>query len=250
MRVIKDLKYNEWNALDIYAADKKDADTIVYFHGGGIESGDKSDSYYVEMAECFAREGYHFVSVNYRLYPRAKYPDYLTDCAEAVAFVENARKNRHEKGKLFIAGQSAGAWIATMLAVNEGLLKAVGIDNGKIDGWIIDSAQMTSHFNVIKHEKGLDPNLQRIDEFAPLYYVNKETAFSRMLLIFYERDMPCRPEQNLLFYKSILLFRSEADVSCICLPGQHCQGSTVKDENGEYSFVRATFKWLKEVKKL
>ena len=67
-----------------------------------------------------------------------------------------------------------------------------------------------------------------------------------MLLFFYDRDMACREEQNMLFIKSIFYFNPQANLKYQKLVGTHCFGSIKKDENGEYAFARETLKWLKE----
>jgi len=143
-----------------------------------------------------------------------------------------------------VAGQSAGAWIALMLCLNPRYLNALNLSPLDISGWIIDSAQTTSHFNVIKRERGENPLLQRIDEYAPLYYVDENTRFTRMLLMFYREDMPCRPEQNRLFARVVFTFNQNANIRLIELPGGHCHGSSVKDSDGQYPFVKETLKWL------
>ncbi len=71
--------------LDLYLPEGDNFDTIVYFHGGGLEGGHKDDYYYVDMAKSFAKNGYGFASVEYRKYPNAKFPDFLEDCALATA---------------------------------------------------------------------------------------------------------------------------------------------------------------------
>ena len=48
----------------------------------------------------------------------------------------------------------------------------MGVDTDFISGYISDSAQMTTHFNVLR-ERGLDTRLERIDEAAPLFYLMK-----------------------------------------------------------------------------
>jgi acetyl esterase/lipase len=55
--------------LDIYyPADKKDYTTVVWFHGGGITSGNK------HIPEKLKKQGIAVVAVNYRLSPKAKCP--------------------------------------------------------------------------------------------------------------------------------------------------------------------------------
>ena len=248
MKKIENIEYSKKHneKLDVYLPDEKGFITVIYFHGGGIVAGDKADSFYVEIAERFAENGYAFVSVNYRMYPNAKFPDFLEDAAEAVAYTKKHIPEWGGSGEVMISGQSAGAWMSLMLCLNKKYLNAVGIDPSEISAWLIDSAQTTTHFNVLKYELGEDPNLQRINEFAPQFFVDAQTSFSKMLLIFYENDMPCRKEQNMLFYKSVLLFNKEADIVYKTLPGEHCHGSTQKDADGEFAYVKTAFAWLKE----
>ena len=230
--------------LDLYLPVSSGFRTIVYFHGGGIEAGDKADGNVVEIAEHFASLGYAFVSVNYRMYPQAKFPDFLRDCAAATAYARVHCKEWGGNGELVVSGQSAGAWMALMLCTDPIWLREFGIDSAEISGWLIDSAQTTSHFNVLKYERGEHPGVQRIDEFSPQFFVGPELKFSRILLIFYEEDMPCRPEQNRLFERSVRAFFPDADLTCVQLPGGHCHGSSVKDGDGEYAFVKVAISWL------
>ena len=246
MKVYQDIAYgpNPENKLDMYLPNQNGYSTIVYFHGGGLESGDKADENYLGVAKSLVEKGYGFISVNYRMYPQAKFPDYLKDGAQAVAWVKAHIDEYGGNGDLYVSGQSAGAWMSIMLCLNEQFLQNVGISPLEIKGWIIDSAQMTSHFNVLKYETGEDPNLQRIDRFAPLYYVNSQTKCNRMLLLFYEEDIPCRPEQNMLFIKAMQSLNKSVDLQYKQLPGGHCHGSVERDEDGEYAYVKEAIRWF------
>ena len=247
MKKVKNIVYNEATGccLDAYLPAVNGFPTIVYFHGGGLEAGDKADENYLGMAESFVRNGYGFLSVNYRMYPTAKFPEYLEDGAAAIAWAKARVQEYGGNGELYVSGQSAGAWISAMLCVNEKYLQMVGVSPLEIKGWIIDSAQMTSHFNVLKYELGCDPNLQRINEYAPLYYVNSQTKFHRMLILFYDKDMPCRAEQNMLFIKAVQHFCPGIDLEYKQLEGGHCQGSSERDSDGEYAYVKEALRWLK-----
>ena len=248
MKRLLDIAYDcgEKNKLDAYLPEGKELPIIVYFHGGGLEGGDKGDENFREIGESFADGGYGFVSVNYLLYGDVEdFPYYITDCAKAIAYIRQNISRFSGNGQIFVSGQSAGAWIALMLCLNPRYLKDLGISPQEISGWIIDSAQTTSHFNVIKRERGDNPLLQRIDEYAPLYYVDNNTRFTRMLMMFYREDMPCRPEQNRLFVSAVSAFNQNADIRFLELPGEHCHGSSVKDSDGQYPFVKEALKWLK-----
>ena len=248
MRTFPNLQYSQKHTekLDVYLPDGDGFTTVVYFHGGGLKVHARAKENFVEIAHSFVKKGYAFVSVDYRIYPDAKFPDFLEDGAAAVAFVKERIPAWGGNGKIIASGQSAGAWIAAMLCLDKKYLGEVGINAEQIDGWIIDSAQMTAHFNVMNTEQGLHPLAQRINEFAPLYFVDENTSFSKMLLIYYDKDMPTRPEQNRLFYKTVLAFKNDADIECEQLLGGHCYGSEHKDDDGEYAFVKTSFAWLEK----
>ena len=60
--------------LDIYYPEnKKDFSTIVWFHGGGMEGGNKF------IPKELREQGFAVVAVNYRLSPKAKNPAYIED---------------------------------------------------------------------------------------------------------------------------------------------------------------------------
>ena len=248
MRRLQNIAYNEHAEckLDVYLPEEKNFKTVVYFHGGGLEMHGRNGEHTVNIAQSFVKAGYAFVSADYRIYPQAKAPEFLLDAADAVAFVNGKLTEWGGDGNILLSGQSAGAWLCLMLCLDKKYLKSVGVDSTQIKGWIIDSAQTTAHFNVLKKEFGVNPLTQCINEYAPQYFVNENTKFSKMLLIYYQKDMPCRPEQNKLFYASVLAFEPKADIQCVELAGEHCHGSSVKEEDGEYAYVKTALAWLKQ----
>lgn len=222
--------------MDLFLPEQEEFFTIVHFHGGGLIEGDKGDTH--QYAEHLAKAGFAVATANYSLLPNNKFPSFVEDAAQAVKYVlENINQYGKSKG-IIVAGQSAGAYLTLMLCLNKEYLKSVGIDNKIIKGWISDAGQPTSHFNILKYEKGLDPLLQRIDETAPLYYVNDQAEFSHLFLLTYEEDLPNRLEQNKLLYSSIKTFNKEADVILKVLNGYHCHGSSELDEDNEYEVVK------------
>lgn len=112
----KNLSYGELDRhkLDIYRAEtpKAGAPVLVFIHGGGWDSGSKD--IYKFLAEGFTLEGYDVVVPNYRLYPEARYPDFLEDSAKAVAFTARQFEGR----PLVLMGHSAGAYNVLMLGLN------------------------------------------------------------------------------------------------------------------------------------
>jgi acetyl esterase/lipase len=104
---------------------------IVFTYGGGFKSGSKDE--YGFVAEAFSSLGYVTVIFDYRLYPQATWPAYLEDGAQAIAWVsKEIGKYGGDPNRILIAGHSAGAYIAAMLAVNPEYLRAANVPDGTI----------------------------------------------------------------------------------------------------------------------
>ena len=83
MREIKDIDYggenNPLQMFDIFLPDEDNFDTLIYFHGGGLERGSrKAGKRYIPLTE----KGIAVVSAEYRMYPEAHFPDFLEDAAK------------------------------------------------------------------------------------------------------------------------------------------------------------------------
>ena len=245
MRKVFNINFYQDKYMDLFLPEKEEFFTIIHFHGGGLVEGDKGDTH--EYVKHLVDLGFAVYTANYSLYPNAKFPDYLIDAANAVKYAKEHIKQFGKSKGIIISGQSAGAWITLMLCFNKDYLKQVGIDNSEIVGWISDSAQTTSHFHIIEIEQGLDPLTQRIDETAPLFYVNKETRFSNLLLMCYEEDLANRLEQNKLLVSTIKNFNKDAKVTLKVLSGGHCSGSSKLDSDGEYATIKEIKKWVKTI---
>ena len=90
--------------LDYYKTENaENSPLFVYFHGGGLEGGDKCNGTPIAF-EYLANRGISVVSAEYRMYPSAHFPDFLTDSAECVAWcVKNLSYS-----EIYVGGQSAG----------------------------------------------------------------------------------------------------------------------------------------------
>ena len=227
--------------MDSFFPEQEEFYTIIHFHGGGLVEGDKGDTH--DLCKHLADLGFAVFTCNYHLLPNAKFPEFLKDAAKAVKYViDNVSKYGKSKG-FIISGQSAGAWLTLMLCFNKEYLKEVGVDPNLIIGWISDSAQTTSHFHILEYELGLNPWLQRIDKYAPLYYINENVNFSHLLLTVYEDDMPNRLEQNKLLLSTVKNFNKGLDIELHVLPGDHCHGSCRLSDDGEYDLVKLINEW-------
>lgn len=232
IREEKNIRYTENCALDVQRPAGGYKKVLLYFHGGGLVSGDKSETHSREVGRILAERGICFVTANYRLLPEAAFPACIEDAARAVAYVKAGIAAGRE---LYVWGQSGGGYLALMLALCEKYLAAAGASVRDVAGWFIESAQPTVHFSVLKY-RGEDERLVRIDESAPLYFLGS-VSLPKMHLIVYDDDMPCRYEQNMLFYKTALHFEPQAPLTVQTLHGTHCRACF--DESERPLFVRA-----------
>ena len=111
--------------LDVYrpAQPTGSAPVVVFFYGGNWESGRRED--YRFVGQSFASQGFVAVVPDYRLYPEVRYPAFVQDGAAAVAWVhENIARFGGDPRRIVLAGHSAGAHMAVMLAVNPAFLGA------------------------------------------------------------------------------------------------------------------------------
>ena len=90
---------------------------IVYFHGGGFVVGDL-ESHDVPCRMLALESGCVVVAVDYRLSPETRFPGPLEDCyAALVALVARAREFGCDPARVAVAGDSAGANLATAVCL-------------------------------------------------------------------------------------------------------------------------------------
>jgi acetyl esterase/lipase len=115
--------------LDVYTPrfPAKDAPVMVFFYGGGWDSGRKQD--YAFAARAFAARGFVTITPDYRLYPEVQYPDFLKDGALAIRWArDHAAEYGGDPNRITVSGHSAGAYNAIMLTLDERYLSEVGVD--------------------------------------------------------------------------------------------------------------------------
>ena len=111
---------NQANLLDLWlpagAADAASGvcyPVVVYIHGGGWESGDKS---YLICQSEFNNCGYAVASINYRLAQEAPYPAQIEDCKRAISWLRShAKLLKLDATRIGVWGFSAGGHLAALL---------------------------------------------------------------------------------------------------------------------------------------
>jgi len=123
--------------LDVYAPAPAcaNAPVVVFFYGGGWEDGDRGMYRFVGAA--LAKRGVVVVIPDYRRYPEVRFPAFMDDAAAAVAWSHNhIARYGGDPSRMFLMGHSAGAHIATLLALDTHYLDDAGVDPGVITGVI------------------------------------------------------------------------------------------------------------------
>lgn len=154
--------------LDVYApaTPVQGAPVILMVHGGAWAIGDKASSNVVrhKVARWLPR-GLIFISVNYRMLPKADPLEQARDVARALAFAQQqAAAWGGDAGKFVLMGHSAGAHLVSLLSANPALareqgarpwLGTVSLDSAAFDVPAIMNAR---HARLYDRAFGKDPN--------------------------------------------------------------------------------------------
>ncbi len=178
-----------------YPVDVKDFPTVVWFHGGGLTSGNKF------IPNELKNSGLAVVAVNYRLLPNCTLSDCIDDAAAAISWtfreIEKYGGNSH---KIFVSGHSAGGYLTGMVGLDKKWLEKYDVDADSIAGLIPFSGHAISHF-AYREAKGMKSTQPSIDEFAPLYYVRPDAP--PLVIVSGDREMEMlgRYEENAYFWR-------------------------------------------------
>jgi acetyl esterase/lipase len=113
--------------------------TVVWIHGGAWISGDKEnvDPY----LRILASHGYTTISVNYTIAPEAIYPTAVGQLNDALAYIiEHAAELNVDPDQIVLAGDSAGAQLASQLVVlttNSDYARLMGIRPALSDNQLV-----------------------------------------------------------------------------------------------------------------
>lgn len=170
MRVAGDLPYRtvagappHLTTLDVYTPEGvANAPVLVYVHGGGWTIGDKAQV--GRKAAWCARLGVVLVSINYRLAPAARHPDWNQDVAAAVAWVKTHIAEHGGDGRrILLMGHSAGAHLAAVVGCDPRWLAPHGLKPADLAGVVLlDGAG----YDIPLHMRAPLPALKHIYEKA------------------------------------------------------------------------------------
>lgn len=182
--------------LDVYfPKDTTHVSTVVWFHGGGLEFGEK------DIPKGLLEKGVAVVTVNYRLHPKVQHPVYIEDAAAAVAWTfKNIGHYNGDSKKIFVSGHSAGGYLASMIGLDKSYLKKHDIDADAIAGLIPFSGHTITHFTIRK-ERDIPGTQPIVDTYAPLFHVRKGAPPMLLITGNREKELLGRYEEVAYFYR-------------------------------------------------
>lgn len=136
VRVVTDAAYGPdgRQRFDVYrpASAARDLPMIVFFYGGSWNSGSKAG--YGWVGRALAAHGFVVVIPDYRLVPAVRYPAFVEDGAAAIASAARlAGSVGADANRIVLAGHSAGAYNAALLAYDE---RWLGAERSRVRGFI------------------------------------------------------------------------------------------------------------------
>ena len=163
IKVVTDIAFGpeKWQRLDLYtppvASKKAKLPVIVFYYGGRWRDGSKD--LYKFVGSALAKEGYIVAIPDYRKYPEVRFPVFVEDGAQSLAWIyDHIDEYGGDKNEIHIAGHSAGAHIASLLATDARYLKSQGKDRSEV---IKDFVGLAGPYDFIPEEEDLK------DMFSP-----------------------------------------------------------------------------------
>ncbi|TVV76010.1 alpha/beta hydrolase [Sphingomonas solaris] len=132
-RVATAVPFADGIALDVWAAGTGGAPkpVLIFYYGGAWASGRRRD--YAFVARAYAARGFVVVLPDYRKVPGVHFPAFVEDGAAAVRWTHDTiARFDGDPARIVLAGHSAGAYIAVMLALDRRYLAAAGVDPGVV----------------------------------------------------------------------------------------------------------------------
>jgi acetyl esterase/lipase len=182
---------------------------LAYVHGGAWIRGDKAEA--AGFARLMTAQGYLVVSINYRLYPAAKFPDMIEDIKCAIRFLRaNAGEYNLDPERIAAMGASAGGHLVALLGTaDEGAGFDIGehLEQSSRAQAVVALAPPT---DLRRNFPNADMELMRhvgtgqvnLEQASPITYVSADDP--PFLLIHGNRDAVVPYEQSQLMYDRLI----------------------------------------------
>lgn len=161
--------------LDVWSPGRSDhkLPVVVFLYGGGWVGGSRGG--YAFAGSAYAGQGFVTVVPDYRLVPSVRFPTFLEDGAEAVRWTrDNISRFGGDPNRIALAGHSAGAYNAAMLALDPHFLRDAGVPARTIKAAALLSGPYD--FYPFSEERGRDAfgRWPRPAETQPINFVSRD----------------------------------------------------------------------------
>ncbi len=156
---VKPLTLNYGPALlDVYApAGASNKPVMLFVHGGGWRHGTRR--YVQSKPELFLREGYVFVSIDYRMLPDFDVASQARDVEAAYGFVRsNITKYGGDPARIAVMGHSAGCHLVALTGLRDGLPGAKALIFNDVEAYDIQALADSGHMRRIYGNAFADPS--------------------------------------------------------------------------------------------
>jgi len=143
-QVVRNIPYvaqgHERQVLDVHAPpnaknDAKNLPVVFWIHGGGWQTGDKTQV--AEKPRAFMNAGFVFVSMNHRLLPSVEMGDIIRDVAKAIRWThDHIATHGGDPTRMLVMGHSSGGQLAALTCTDDRYLKAEGLSLSMIKGCV------------------------------------------------------------------------------------------------------------------
>jgi arylformamidase len=189
---------------------------VVWVHGGGWTSGDKSE-YMTDKVTLFNGAGFVFASINYRLTdkdlpsPAPQHPVHDQDAADALAWlIDHAAELGGDPDRIAVLGHSAGGGIVSAVATDESYLGRSGVPLDALDcvgsmdgeGYDVVAGATTSPVEIqtgYRNVFGSDPAVW--ERASPIRHVAPDAGIARFFIA--ARGTDWRIGQHLAFIEAL-----------------------------------------------
>lgn len=173
---------------------------LLFIHGGSWASGDPED--YAFVGRAFAPRGYIVVEAGYRLGEAGRYPAMLEDGASALAWIaEHITEYGGDPSRIYVMGHSAGAYNATMLALDPRWTAGRGLPADTIKGVIALAGPNDFHPFDTEASRAAFGHAQHPEDTQPINHVRPDSP--PMLLIHGEEDTTVKPRNSRVLAKAL-----------------------------------------------
>lgn len=202
---VTDIAYgtDERQKLDIYAPEGSATTrhpVLIFFHGGAWRDGEREG--YGFLGRAFAARGVVTVVADYRKTPTVRFPAFVEDTADAIAWVHaNIASHEGDANRIFVMGHSAGAHIAMLAALDPRWLAAKGLKPDIIKGVIglagpYDFLPLTTDSSKIALGQWPNPT-----ETQPITYARADAP--PLLLLTGDKDTVVKPRNSKVLSEKI-----------------------------------------------